>query len=139
MRRQYALFPPCITTVLIRPNQALERMQPVEARPITPEELAVLRQALLRGASAPVPESAVEALQNLAVIGICPCGCKSVYFAPESGDDRIIADTWGKTAEGEFIGVMVWSRGGSITSLDLVDHLSAGKLPLPESIGERVG
>jgi hypothetical protein len=81
----------------------------------------------------------MTALPNLTVIGLCTCGCRSVYFAPESGEDRVIADTWGKTADGEFIGVMVWSCGGSITSLDVVDYLSTGKLPSPDSIGERVG
>jgi hypothetical protein len=114
-------------------------VEPVEPRPIDPEELAVLREALLRGAIAPVPEAVVAALPSLTVVGVCSCGCKSVYFAPESHEDRIIADTWGKTADGKFIGVMVWSLGGSITSLDLVDHLSTGKLPLPESIGAPVG
>jgi hypothetical protein len=111
-------------------------MQPVVHRLITPDETAVLRQALVRGAIAPVSKSILDTLASLTVVGTCSCGCRSIYFMAESREDVRVADTCGTTREGEPIDVMVWVRSGELAALDLVDYLSTGKLPDPASIGE---
>lgn len=94
--------------------------------------------ALRRGATAPVPDSMLADVRSLQVVGICPCGCRSIYFERESRKDGRLADTWGRTADGKQIDVMVWCADGRVTCLDLVDHFSTGELPTPESIGRHV-
>jgi hypothetical protein len=68
--------------------------------------------------------------------GICGCGCRSIYFARESRKDQRLADTWGRTADGKQIDIMVWGADGHVTCLDFVDHFSTGELPTPDSIGQ---
>jgi hypothetical protein len=113
-------------------------MKEVPARPITTEEAEVLELALRRGAMAPVPDAVLADVRSLQVLGVCPCGCRSIYFARESRKDGRLADTWGRTADGKQIDVMVWGADGQVTSLDLVDHFSTGELPTPDSIGRHV-
>jgi hypothetical protein len=115
---------------------ALERMKEVPARLIAPQELAVLERALRVGAIEPLSDSVFAELPALQVIGVCPCGCRSLYFSGESRGDRRIADTWGRTAEGAQIDIMVWARDGHVAALDLVDYLSTGQLPTLQSIGQ---
>ena len=86
---------------------------------------------------APVPDSVLVGVRSLQVVGICPCGRRSIYFARESRKDVRLADTWGRTAAGKQID-MVWGADGRVTSLDLVDHFNTGELPTPDSIGRHV-
>jgi hypothetical protein len=114
----------------------LERMKEVAARPITPQEAEVLDLALRRGALISVPESMLANVASLQMIGVCPCGCRSIYFAPESRKDVRLADTIGRTADGKQIDVMVWGAEGRLSALDLVDYFGTGELPTAESIGQ---
>jgi hypothetical protein len=111
-------------------------MKEVPARPITSQEAEVLDLALRRGALAEVPESLLAEVPSLEVVGVCPCGCRSIYIARESAKERRLADTIGRTADGMQIDVMVWGAEGRVTCLDLVDYLSTGELPTPDSIGK---
>jgi hypothetical protein len=110
-------------------------MRQVAERPISEHEAKVLELALRRGAETSIPDSIFADVTSLRVIGECACGCRSVYFSPESRKDVVLANTTGKTADGKQIDVMVWGAEGRLTSLDLVDHHSTGQLPTPESIG----
>jgi hypothetical protein len=111
-------------------------MRAVTPRPIAPEELAVLERALRVAPVATVSDSVFAELTTLQVVGVCTCGCRSVYFSAESHGDMRIADTWGRTLDGAQIDIMVWTRGGHVAALDLVDYLSTGQLPTLESIGQ---
>ena len=110
-------------------------MKEVPARPLTAHEAEVLDLALQRGAVVSVPDSVLRGVLSLEVVGVCTCGCRSIYFAGESRKDKRLADTWGHTADGKRIDVLVWGSEEKVTSLDLVDYLSTGELPTPESIG----
>jgi hypothetical protein len=110
-------------------------MKEIPARPITMQEAKVLDIALRRGAMAPLPDSVFADVPSLKVVGICACGCRSIYFARESRKDQRLADTWGRTADGRQIDVMVWGVDGHLTCLDFVDHFNTGELPTPDSIG----
>jgi hypothetical protein len=112
-------------------------MREVPARVITTEEAEVLERALRRGAIAPVPDWALADVPLLEVVGVCTCGCRSIYSAHESRKDRRLADTWGRTADGKQIDVIVWGADGRVTCLDLIDHFSTGELPTPDSIGRQ--
>ena len=110
-------------------------MREIPARAITTEEAEVLALALKRGAIAPVPDQILADVPSLEVVGVCTCGCRSIYFARESRKDQRLADTWGRTANDKQIDVMVWGADGHVTCLDFVDHFSTGELPTPDSIG----
>ena len=111
-------------------------MKEIPARNITMQEAEVLDLALRRGAMTPVPDSVLANVPSLKVVGICTCGCRSIYFARESVKDRPLADTWARTADGKQIAVMVWGADGRVTCLDFVDLFSTGELPTPDSIGQ---
>ena len=97
----------------------------------------MLELALRRGALEPVSESLLAEVPLLRVVGVCPCGCRSLYFSPESRKDTRLADTWGQTADGKHIDILVWGAGGRVAALDLVDYFSTGELPTPGSIGRQ--
>jgi len=111
-------------------------MKEIPARPITTQEGEILNLALTLGALAPVADSVLAGVPSLKVVGICGCGCRSIYFARESRKDQRLADTWGRTADGKQIDIMVWGADGHVTCLDFVDHFSTGDLPTPDSIGQ---
>jgi hypothetical protein len=116
-------------------------MKVITPRAIQPDELAVLKAAISR---APVGSSSgmvFNNLQALSVIGICECGCRSVYFLPIGRGDTRIADGLGRTPSGKRVDVMVWVSAGNVSALDIVDHESSGELPVAESVTsfERAG
>jgi len=119
-----------------KPSYWLEHMKEIATRPITAQEAEVLDLALRRGAMVPVQDSVLADVPSLKVVGICDCGCRSIYFARESRKDQCLADTWGRSADGKQIDVMVWGADGHVTCLDFVDHFSTGELPTPDSIGQ---
>jgi hypothetical protein len=112
-------------------------MKEIPARSITTQEAEILDLALKRGALVPVADALLADIPALKVVGICTCGCRSIYFEPESRKDQRLADTWGRTADGKQIDVMVWGANGHVTCLDFVDHFSTGEFPIPNSIGQR--
>ena len=101
-------------------------MKAIPPRRITLEEAAVVRQSLLRAALTPVPETILASVDSLCVTGECECGCRSIDFQAEEGDEHRIADGVGKLDTGERVDVLLWSRGSSISLLEIVDHQGAG-------------
>lgn len=110
-------------------------MKDIPARLITTQEAEILDLALRRGAMVQVQDSVLAGVHSLKVVGLCACGCRSIYFQRESRKDQPLADTWGRTADGKQIDIMVWGAEGHVTCLDFVDHFSTGELPAPDSIG----
>jgi hypothetical protein len=108
-------------------------------RPITPEEIAVIRTTLERAAVSPEYATLVDALEHLRAIDRCACGCDSVDFAETDAADppKPIGDGIGNTAKGGMVGVIVWGTPEAVTGLEVYD-LGAGdgdlKLPEPDSI-----
>lgn len=108
-------------------------------RPITPEEIAVIRTTLERAAVSPEYGTLVNSLEHLRVVDRCVCGCDSVEFAEADATDRTkaIGDGIGTTARGGMVGVIVWGTSQAVTGIEVYD-LGAGdddlKLPEPESI-----
>jgi len=111
-------------------------MRPVAERSISEHEAKVLEIALRRGAVTSISESVFSGVSSLRVVGECACGCRSIYFSRESRKDQPLANTWGRTAGGKQIDVMIWGADGHVTCLDLVDHFSTRELPTLESIGK---
>ena len=76
----------------------------------------------------------LNSLESLSVVGVCECGCRSIYFTPIDRNDARIANGVGQTADGKFVDVMVWAKDDVVTALDIVDYESSGQLPTSESI-----
>lgn len=109
-------------------------MKPIAPRPITEQEIAVVRQALLHAALAPVRPETIRAIGNLRVTGECECGCRSIEFeAPEAKEHRL-SDGVGYLRSGERVDIIVWGHGNQVSSLEIVDHLGAGELPEANSV-----
>ena len=111
-------------------------MIPVAERALSSAETAVLESALRQSALVQVNDTMLSTLSALRVVGICACGCKSVYFEPIAKEDTLLADTWGTAPGGGHLGIMVWGREGRVTALDIVDYESKGELPVIETIGK---
>lgn len=104
-------------------------------RPVSAEEVAVIRAALERAALAPEYKTLVSSLSGLRVVGGCGCGCDSVDFQEEPFiHSQRLADALGDTPKGGRVGVMVWGTPQQVTGLEIYD-LGAGqddlRLPLP--------
>lgn len=110
-----------------------------ERRAITKEEAEVVRAALERASVLRVDDAARVAVQTLAVVAKCECGCASVDFEAPPSEERptLIADGTARTSRGGRVGVIVWGRPDAITSLEIYD-LGAGEgdlgLPVSASI-----
>jgi len=108
-------------------------------RPISPDEVAVIRTTLERAAISPEYVPLSESLLSLRAVNRCQCGCDSVDFELHDADrpSKPIGDAIGTTAAGGMVGVIVWGRAEAITGLEVYD-LGAGdndlRLPVPESI-----
>lgn len=109
-------------------------MRVIPARPIQHTEAAVVRNALLKAPFGQVPQSMLREVQSLKVVGVCECGCRSIYFGPTDKSDYRVADGIGYLADGDRIEVMVWASEGHLSSLELVGHAGKGQLPAAESI-----
>lgn len=112
----------------------MDLMKVIPARPLKQTEVAVVRNALLKAPLGEVPKPMLREVESLKVIGICECGCGSIYFGPTHKPDRPVADGIGYSADGERIEIMVWASEGHLSSLELVGHAGKGQLPTAESI-----
>jgi hypothetical protein len=91
-------------------------------RPITDDEIAVVRAALDRCAEIPDAQQLLSTVSSLHVIDQCQCGCPSVDFARNpSTHPRPIADGLGITSNGDQVGVIIWGVSGAITGLEVYD------------------
>ena len=111
-------------------------MNPVSPRPLTEREKAVIQAALNRAPFGPAqPDSTCVA--SLRVVGVCECGCDSVFFRESSVgvvEDRV-ADGVGETAAGEEVGVILWATEGLPTHLELYNYgENAPRLPEPDTV-----
>ena len=108
-------------------------------RPITAQELAVIRSALERAPAETLDPRVGDTLEQLRAIGQCGCGCDSIDFVPHDPSyiSHPIADGMGTTPAGGEVGVSVWGHPDAVTGLEIYslgaeDHDL--KLPLPDSI-----
>ena len=113
-------------------------MIPVSPRPISAEELAVLRAALERCAVPPAFDGVRASLDALTVVSRCECGCASVDFVEDDGRrPHPLADGTAKTPSGGDVGIIVWGHPHCVTALEIYDLGAAEDgqvLPVPESI-----
>jgi hypothetical protein len=110
-------------------------MKTIPARPLEPNEAAIVRSALLRAAVRPVLSQMLEEVESLNVIGVCDCGCPSVYFREIGSGDYILADAVGYARGEERIDIAIWaSSHGQLAALEVVNHGRGYPLPPAESV-----
>jgi hypothetical protein len=109
-------------------------MKAISPRPIKADEVAVLEAALLGAPPGSISPDWVADLRSLIVVGICECGCRSLYFSPTGAKDRPIATSVGRTPSGKFVEVMIWVAADRVSALDIVDYESSGELPAVDTI-----
>jgi hypothetical protein len=99
------------------------RMEPVVPRPTTEAEVAVIAEALEVAPVAGVESPSRSVLAALSVVCRCECGCASIGFVPNEAEPIMgatrLADAEGTTADGRYIGILVWGTTSTVTSLEL--------------------
>jgi hypothetical protein len=112
-------------------------MKPIAARPLSTSEAAVV-QALLQRAPLGVTSAAAHVnLAGLRVVGLCECGCDSLFFAgiEAAANQYRIADGLGYTTEHEQIGLILWASGDAPVHLELYNYAEhPARLPNPASV-----
>ena len=92
------------------------------SRPISVEEVRIIRTALLSCAVIPEAPGLLATLGNLHVVGGCECGCASVQFVIKTTEyRRPIAEGLGILPNGDCVGVMVWGNAEEVTGLEIYD------------------
>lgn len=113
-------------------------MVPVRQRPVSDLEAGVIARALQVASVAGISQDLVADVPKLEVVCQCDCGCGSVGFVGDGEEARLnvtrIADAEGKTANGQYVGVLVWGTRSQVTSLELYNGPGDGSLPLPSTL-----
>ena len=105
-------------------------------RPISPQELEVIRRALSTCRTEAASPSHDLVAPTLLVSSLCGCGCDTVEFRGAGGEiAAVIADGLGETADGSGVGVLVFGTADTITCLEVYsfDDVPA-RLPILDSI-----
>ncbi len=91
-------------------------------RAISPNELKVVNW-LLDHPLVDVTAYRLHPVEELRVIGGCPCGCASLYFEPEEPRGKVqrLADELAKYPDGQMAGLILWGRDGKIIELEVYD------------------
>ena len=103
-------------------------------RPITDDEIAVVRAALERCPETPAAHELLPTVSSLHVVDQCQCGCPSVDFERSCSEHpRPLADGLGITPSGDQVGLIIWGVSDAITGLEIYDmSASASELKLTD-------
>lgn len=107
----------------------------LQHRPITAKERALIDWLLRHGKSG--SGQFLEQLDSLVVVWKCSCGCPTVNFAREGNPvphhaEHILAD-YLATVDGEDVGIILFQRGGRLSSLEVYSQAGTDKpFGLPE-------
>ena len=112
----------------------MKGLQP-ENRPVTEKERSLIEWLLRHGN--PGSEPFLTQVGSLVVVSKCSCGCPTVYFAQEGESmaqdaEHILAD-YLATVNGEDVGLILFQRGGHLSSLEVYSQAGTDKpFGLPE-------
>jgi hypothetical protein len=114
-------------------NDAKKGLEPLN-RPITSHEHDLIKWLLEHGE--PGSERFLAQVDSLTVVFKCACGCPTVYFAlegePVSQAEHILSD-YLATVDGQDFGIILFQRGGRLSSLELYSQAgSENPFGLPE-------
>lgn len=102
-------------------------------RAISPNEVNVVNW-LLDHALVDVTAYRLHPVQELRVVGGCPCGCASLYFEPEGqrGKLKMIADELAVYPDGQQAGLILWGRDDKIVWLEVYDSQPGSSHRIPD-------
>jgi len=104
-------------------------------RPITAKERALIDWLLRHGN--PGSQQFLEQVDSLVVVWKCSCGCPTVNFAAKGKPvpqeaEHILAD-YLAAVDGEDVGIILFQRGGRLSSLEVYSQAGTDKsFGLPE-------
>ena len=92
-------------------------------RPISSQELEMVRWLLERCAFRDVSSFSAQSLEGARVVSGCSCGCSSVDFVQDGNwcGSIILAEAFALWPDGIRAGVMLWARAGAITGIEVYD------------------
>ncbi len=89
-------------------------------RPLTDQELSVVRWLLEHAVIGNGDTYRVAGISGLRVVGGCGCGCSSITFEPDAASERI-ADAIAQYTDGTQAGLLLWGVDGRLTKLEVYD------------------
>lgn len=104
-------------------------------REIKPHEKELI-MTLLSHLSAPKPF--IEQLDHVRVVGQCDCGCPTIDLAlkehknKSSGIPQILIEADGRSPEGTPVGIILWTKAGYLSELEVYPWENTSKFSLPE-------
>lgn len=111
-----------------------DKYRRVEERPLTTEERTLLEWLIVHGGRSASAYS--SQLPLVTVVSRCTCGCPTIDLAvaggPTSGPSSVIADAEGTSPEGIPVGVLLHSREGKLSELEVYSISGfKGRVSLP--------
>ena len=75
-----------------------------------------------------------HSVEELRVVGACPCGCASLYFEPEGQRGKVqrIADELAVYPDGQRAGLILWGREDKIVWLEVYDFQPQSSHRVPD-------
>ena len=91
-------------------------------RPISPNEIEVVKW-LLDHASVDVTGYRLKPIGELRVVGVCNCGCASLFFQPleRRSELKMLADELAVYPDGQRAGLILWGDERNIAWLEVYD------------------
>ena len=76
-----------------------------------------------------------HAVEGLRVVGVCGCGCTSLYFEPEGrrGNVEMLTDELAVYPDGQRAGLILWGREGKIVFLEVYDFEPESSHRVPDA------
>jgi hypothetical protein len=105
-------------------------------RELKPEEKELIKNLL---SHLPNPMTYFEQLDHLRVVGKCDCGCPSIDLAliehknKSSEVPEILVEADGQSPEGIPVGIILWTKAGHISELEVYPWEDAAKFGLPDT------
>jgi hypothetical protein len=92
-------------------------------RPLSADEVAVVHWLLENACTGGGTAGDGEVASHLRVVGRCACGCGTIDFMEQGrgAGAVIIADAMVRWPDGARAGVILWSRDGELSSLEVYD------------------
>jgi hypothetical protein len=87
----------------------------------------------------PNPKPYIEQLDHLQVVGQCDCGCPTIDLAlkeerqKSSEVPEILIEADGCSPEGISVGIILWTKAGDISQLEVYPWEDAAKFGLPDT------
>lgn len=105
-------------------------------RELKPEEKELIKHLLTH---LPNPAPHIEQLDYLRVVGKCDCGCPTIdlalkeYINKSSQIPEILVEADGQSPEGIPVGIILWTKAGNISGLEVYPWEDTDKFGLPDT------